>query len=62
MYLTLQECKAMRKGPSKKLGCAGDAQGRTGALKEDILVSPSRACRNSDVSLQAVDGGGDQFA
>lgn len=43
MYLTLQECSAMRKGASKKLGCVGDAQGRAGALKEDILVSPSLA-------------------
>ena len=47
--------------PPRKL-CAGDAQGRAGALEEDIGVSPSLAGGNGDVSVQAVAGGENQSA
>ena len=43
-------------------GRAGDAQGRAGALEEDIGVSPSLAGGNGDVSVQAVAGGENQSA
>ncbi len=46
----------------KKGRGAGDAQGRTGALEEDIGVSPSLTGRDSDVSAQAIAGGENQSA
>ncbi len=42
--------------PRNEAVCAGDAQGRAGALEEDIGVSPSFAGRDSDVPVQTVNG------
>ena len=49
----------MEKGASSR---AGDAQGRAGALEEDIGVSPSLAGRDGDVSVQAIASGENQSA
>lgn len=52
----------MGKGTPEKCGSAGDAQGRAGALGEDIGVSPSFAGRDGDVPVQTADGGKNQSA